>query len=276
MNRDTTEGPTANSFADRLAEMIDVLRQAAGVTLNIAEIGPPCTEDEIAQVQQALGHRLSDSFLGYYRSANGARVRWHSEFATGGMDLPPLVKIFDAESVGHTFGWDDVEPEERELPLLGGIDEFALRKALRVIDEYPKDGNGYPTVALFTDDERTDPVVLFPNDACAALADSFPMLATTYFEMLLATCGHSQAIDHDFTYRGYEAAHPLITWSRDDWSSLGGPGRYLRWLRERGDVRERYAPMMSNLVGLLDAGERPAAIVPRRWIELRYDLAYPS
>lgn len=60
-------------------------------------------------------------------------------------------------------------------------------------DNFPKDGNGYPTAALFTDAKRADPIVIFPNDACASLADAHPMLATTYLEMLLATCGHERS-----------------------------------------------------------------------------------
>ncbi len=260
-------------FATALEQLIAALRATDGVTVMTAEIGAPCTEPDIQRAQEALGHPLSDAFLAYYRSANGAQLAWESPAGSGGFTLVPLPNLL-TDSPGYMFGIDFVEPGESSIPLLGGTDEHGLRQRLAVIDAYAKDGNEYPTVALVKDDSA-DPLVIFPNDACAALCDFHPMLATSYFEMLLATAGHRDAI-YDFAQRGYAADHEAITWGTDEWRSLGAPGHYVQWLQQRGDVLQGYAPAMSELAQALRSGTSPADLDPKRWIEMRYGHAYPG
>ena len=268
------------NFADDLRSLIETLRGIEGVTVRTAEIGEPCSEAEISEVAEALGYRFGDHFLSYYRAANGARILWSSAKHRGGLDIQPLRTL--PKMPPNIFSAEDCE-EGNALRILGGIDERVARHALRVIDKHPKDGNEYPTVALLLDG-RPEPVVIFPNDACASLDDSYPMLATSYFEMLLATAGHSLTLEGSLADRSaantdFTVAYAPMTgeelnrWDRDAWSQLGGAGNYVRWLHTR-DVPSS-APAMSKLSDDLRAGVGLDVIGPKRWIESRYGVVVP-
>ena len=260
-------------FRKDLEQVIEVLRRRDEIEVTVAEIQPPCETEEILKVQESLKYPPGEKFLDYYRSTNGARLEWKSEHERGGFSILPLSQVFFTD-LGYTFGYDDIEEGENEVPFLGGMDDTTLRKKLRTIDSYQIDFNGYPTVALFTSPEHSEPLVLFPNDACVDLCSNHPMLATTYFEMLLATCGHSEAV-YDFTDRGWEGDFEPITWERAQWATLGGPNTYLNWLDTRTRAQDNYAPAMAKLHDVLKEGVETSSLSPKRWLELRYGVQYP-
>lgn len=262
----------APSFVARINNLMNALRQLPGVQVSKAVIHPPCTDAHIAAVHARTGFRLSDEFLNYYRSANGAVLKWRAGQREGGFALRPLQEIDFGRGI---FGFDFASAGQYSLPFFGGCDEWEVRTRLMRFDNEPKNQEYYDSAGLYAHaTHATNPVVIFPSDAAACMTDAFPMRATSYLEMLLATAGDSQTI-RDFPGASGEKTW-IIEWSQADWATLGGGAKYLQWLMTRGDVLANYAPAMSQLQDSLRAGETSATIDPKRWIEQRYGVAYPG
>lgn len=233
---------------------------------------PPCTDGHIAAVNARAGFRLSDEFLSYYRSSNGAVVKWRAGGREGGFSLRPLQNI---DFGGNVYGADLARPGEYALPFFGGCDEWEMRSRLMRFDDEPKNQEYYPSAGLYAHETRApNPLVLFPSDAAACMTDAFPMRATSYLEMLLATAGDSEAI-RDFP-SAYGDKTWTIEWGPDEWATLGGGAKYLKWLMTRPEIPANYAPAMSQLQESLRAGETSATIDPKRWIEQRFGMPYPD
>lgn len=266
----TAADPALPSFVARINNLMNSLRELPGVQVTKAVIHPPCTDAHIAAVNARAGFRLSDEFLNYYRSANGAVLKWRAGNLEGGFALRPLQNINFGR---HIYGADFTSAGEHALPFFGGCDEWEMRSRLMQFDDEPKNQEHYPSAGLYAHaTNAVSPVVIFPSDAAACMTDAFPMRATSYLEMLLATAGDSQAI-RDFPGASGEKTW-IIEWSAADWATLGGGAKYLKWLMTRGDVLANYAPAMSQLQDSLRAGETSATIDPKRWIEQRFGVAY--
>ncbi|MFK8004282.1 MAG: SMI1/KNR4 family protein [Polyangiales bacterium] len=262
----------APSFVARINTLFNALKALPGVQVSKAVIHPPCTDAHIAAVHARTGFRLSDEFLNYYRSANGAVLKWRAGQLEGGFALRPLQNI---DFGGNIFGADFATAGEYSLPFFGGCDEWEVRSRLMRFDDEPKNQEYYDSAGLYAHaTHAVNPVVLFPSDAAACMTDAFPMRATSYLEMVLATAGHSETI-RDFPGASGEKKW-IIEWTQADWATLGGGAKYLQWLMTRGDVLANYAPAMCQLQDSLRAGETSATIDPKRWIEQRYGVPYPG
>ncbi len=261
-------------FAANLRVMVEALRAQPGVRVKVAEINPPCDEDEIARVNEVVGEPLDALVLDYYRSANGARVAWESDITSGGFDLRPLGEVF--LNTNQPVFASALDGADERFIFECTYNELEIRSRLRCFDK-ARVLHDYPTAAVFVypDMDGPWPNVLFPSKYCACLDDSHPMSLVSYLEMMVATCGHESAA-YDFANRGYGGFHMHIRWSHEEWATLGGPAKYLAWLHSRGDVLANYAPAMSKLEDTLRSGVTPRDLDPKRWVELRYGVTYPS
>ncbi|MEM9864296.1 MAG: hypothetical protein AAF938_22035 [Myxococcota bacterium] len=272
-------GAGAASFAGRINALAEQLRAIPGLQVHEAVVNAPATEAQVASFRASAPFPVSEAFLDYYRSANGATLSWTVVNQRGGFTLLPLERI---ATNGNAFGADFADPGAYQLPFFGGIDEFAVRANLMQLETAHLSNSG-PAAGLFGHSSLApDPVVVFPTDAAASVTDCFPMRATSYFEMLLATAGHQGADTPNGIYGGMANDFPgaygekswIIEWSPEQWAELGGGATYVQWLLSRGDVYANYAPAMSKLQDAIRVGQTSANISPKQWIEMRFGVPY--
>lgn len=228
-------------FAKRVIRLAKVLEADPRVELVTLKLGKPLSERARDRVQKKLGYDLDRTFLGYFEACDGVELRWELVDApsepddrshlvwAGGFTIPKLADLF-FEDIGWTFGGDG-RPEDMQRVIWDGLSEGEMRNALRIIDRFHPEpdaeswGDGYPTVGLIADARYKKPVVAFCEDHVAAVGLR-PMLATTYLELTLATCG-SVFPRGGFTQKTKK--NQLIDWKAADLRKIR-PAAYLDWL----------------------------------------------
>ncbi|QED29890.1 SMI1/KNR4 family protein [Microvenator marinus] len=246
-------------FKERIDAMMAALEACDSTLVRVAEIGEPVSQQEIDEVHAKIGYELDPRFLDFFRAANGIRVIWVTSYfdqhddpidhyhaqvemnTCGRINVPRLSELF--EQPGYLFGWDYCQPKEHTQPCLGGWDEFALRSALRNIDDFEQTNNdsSYRLLGLVQSERYPDPPVLLTDDYAAALSDGHPMLARDYLAFVIATLGRPQERYQRLRSRGFSKNHALFVPNPGWLDVVPEPAKILAVMHDQVSLEENQA-----------------------------------
>lgn len=222
-------------MASRIDGLVSGLESSSHIKLLKLERGEPLTDKQLADVEASIGYALDPRFLEFFRACNGLRVLWVTKYADdqdspestylyalddgytcGSINVPPLAELFG--DPGYLFGVDFQGPGEYQEDALGGWDAYALRSAMRNIDDWRETPNdsSYYLPALIQDARFPDPPVLMTSDYAAAASDNHPMLARHYLQLIVATAGAQTYRMRCMSSRGFSKNHMLFL-PPDNW-----------------------------------------------------------
>lgn len=247
----------------RIDEMMAALEASESTLVRVAEVGEPVSQSEIDEVHATLGYELDPRFLDFFRAANGIRLIWvtsyfdavddsishyHSQVdmnTCGRINVPPLRELF--EQPDYLYGWDMYEPKQYTERCLGGWDAFALRSALRNIDDFEHrvDDSSFNLLGLVASERYPDPPVIYTNDYVAALSDAYPMLARDYLAFVIATLGRPQERYQRLKSRGAGGNHELFIPQPGWLDALPTPAMILAVMHDEVSLEENNAATAS-------------------------------
>ena len=191
-----------DDFVQRFKTLVDTLTSHPRIRITHLWIGPPATDDALAELSQEWGHPVPAALRTLYRQANGLQLRWvdiGNEYydparddpmrfdgpwhylpgergvAAGLLDVPTIDQLRSHDTVGAAYG-DDEHPEYLDRAV--SIDHFGEQQ----------------DAVLFFGDGKDDPWICVAMDA---LADVDPppgeQTLSQYLDRVLATWA---SIDH--------------------------------------------------------------------------------
>lgn len=192
----------------RLRSMVAELNAHPDVVVTRFHVGPPASEQLLAQVQAKLGTALPDDVLSFYRRANGVSLQWFPrgtprfarheqtedapffELPEGG-EQSGVINLRAVEQLIHghedEYWFSDMPTEPAEF-LHDGFDvahsDLAFHQSLRGIDEF--DAFRVTALALI---DAPSPRVVFGDDHGADFISFAPVPFAEYLDVVLATYG---------------------------------------------------------------------------------------
>ena len=211
-----------DDYVTRFRAMVDELRARPDVVITRFHVAPPVSDEEIRDVQQAIGRDLPEEILGFYRQANGISLQWFPKdgegyeegaeeadelfdwvpedgYGSGVVNIYPLERL--KEDHADEFWFDhipDDAPPEFDHDRFAGQDfsDLAFHKSLRAIDYF----DSYRVAALALIDEPV-PRVVFGDDHGADFITFPPASFGSYLETVLAVRGsYRQRVRRFFSY----------------------------------------------------------------------------
>jgi hypothetical protein len=202
----------AGDFVERFKAMVDELKEHPRVAVTHYWVGEPVSEEDIAEVEEALGFELDAQIKDFYRQADGLQVRWmdrlgesyvadrddemstergtyicgDNDDAMGVIDILPLREVFLTDQEGMLYhDWmEDSDTEFRGESL--NLMEFS--KAIHPFENF----SFYNSAAFYAGDEEPGITVVVGDDHNATFTSSRITDFASYLEFSLAHRGQPE------------------------------------------------------------------------------------
>jgi len=203
----------SNNYLKRLNELYALLKKNKNVEILCFETNPPVSQKDIDIFELNIGHPLHEDFLIYFRESNGVKLIYQIQNPKDGKSnikhgiiMPDLLSVMDRQITCFSV------PNENQILLLGGRDDFEFRQHLFLIDAI--DGENQDPINYGVYYNTKENVVIFSGNYEALIDESHPMTMRSYIDLCLASGGI--VYRRDVINRGLSRNYRLLDFSVND------------------------------------------------------------